>query len=442
MELLQQVFHSIKESIAAQLGAADWFAGVGEQLAAFTASAQGVICLLLRVVMIVLAWYIVLRCVRSLYSDGKDQELWGVMTLVNGARYELRHWESIIGRARYADIRLNFSCVSRSHATLQRDDKGHWLLHPISESSRTNVNGARIHEPTEIFFGDTLSFNGIEMFFFPASAQEIQEQEKRRVRPGGGVSQRKTLWILTVLQSLTLLHFVITTEAERLIKILPAFVLLSAAMWGLYFVYRLFHRAAFELETLAFFLCTVGFSVIGAYAPSSLLKQFVALCIGLVLFLLLSVAMRSIKVAVQCRWPLAAAACALLTFNVLFGQKLFGAKNWISIGPFSFQPSELVKVGIALSKSYRKGGFLKKKTARRMMTPVMDDYGLCLDVWESEARKDSVAGHTGENWGFLTSWVFSRKKDICVAVMYNNVTEAADEAMNDLACEIYKNAKA
>ena len=104
-------------------------------------------------------------------------------------------------------------------------------------------------------------------------------------------------------------------------------------------------------------------------------------------------------------------------------------------------PTELVKIGLALSKSYRKGGLLKKRTARRMMTPVMDDYGLCLDVWESKARKDSVAGHGGENWGFLTSWVFSRKKDICVAVMYNNVTDAADEAMNELACEIYRNAK-
>ncbi len=104
-------------------------------------------------------------------------------------------------------------------------------------------------------------------------------------------------------------------------------------------------------------------------------------------------------------------------------------------------PTELVKIGLALSKSYRKGGLLKKKTARRMMTPVMDDYGLCLDVWESEARRDSVAGHSGENWGFLTSWVFSRKKDICVAVMYNNVTEAANEAMNEIACELYRNAK-
>ena len=104
-------------------------------------------------------------------------------------------------------------------------------------------------------------------------------------------------------------------------------------------------------------------------------------------------------------------------------------------------PTELVKIGIALSRSYRRGGFLKKKTARRMMTPIMDDYGLCLNVWESEARKDSVAGHGGDNWGFLTSWVFSRKKDICVAVMYNNVTEAADKAMDDIACEIYRNAK-
>ncbi len=104
-------------------------------------------------------------------------------------------------------------------------------------------------------------------------------------------------------------------------------------------------------------------------------------------------------------------------------------------------PTELVMIGLALSRSYRRGGFLKKKTARRMMTPVMDGYGLCLYVWESKARKDSVAGHSGENWGFLTSWVFSRKKDLCVALMYNNVTEAADEALEDIACEVYKNAK-
>ena len=39
---------------------------------------------------------------------------------------------------------------------------------------------------------------------------------------------------------------------------------------------------------------------------------------------------------------------------------------------------------------------------------------------------------------FRPSLVFSRKKEIGVAVMYNNVTEAADEAMDDIACENFQ----
>lgn len=46
---------------------------------------------------------------------------------------------------------------------------------------------------------------------------------------------------------------------------------------------------------------------------------------------------------------MAAAAAALLAFNVLFGQRIFGAKNWISIGPLSLQPSELVKIAFILA---------------------------------------------------------------------------------------------
>lgn len=39
---------------------------------------------------------------------------------------------------------------------------------------------------------------------------------------------------------------------------------------------------------------------------------------------------------------------ALLAFNVLFGARLFGARNWVEIGPISFQPSELVKIAFIL----------------------------------------------------------------------------------------------
>ena len=54
-------------------------------------------------------------------------------------------------------------------------------------------------------------------------------------------------------------------------------------------------------------------------------------------------------------------------------------------------PTELTKIGIALSRSYRKGGLLKKKTAVRMVTPVLGDYGLCCK------REGEIAGHGGWN---------------------------------------------
>ncbi|MBQ3411948.1 MAG: beta-lactamase family protein [Oscillospiraceae bacterium] len=76
-------------------------------------------------------------------------------------------------------------------------------------------------------------------------------------------------------------------------------------------------------------------------------------------------------------------------------------------------PSELVTIGLELSRSYRDGGLLKRETAVRMMTPVMKDYGLCMSV------RDGCAGHSGWNEGFLTYWKFSLTEDRCAAVMVN-----------------------
>jgi CubicO group peptidase (beta-lactamase class C family)/RimJ/RimL family protein N-acetyltransferase len=101
-------------------------------------------------------------------------------------------------------------------------------------------------------------------------------------------------------------------------------------------------------------------------------------------------------------------------------------------------PTELCKLGVALSRSYRRGGFLKKKTARRMMTPVMDNYGLCIF---RGVNCPELAFHGGWNEGFLTEWNFSLKEDLCVASMINRATVSADEANAETAFELYQNAK-
>ena len=96
-------------------------------------------------------------------------------------------------------------------------------------------------------------------------------------------------------------------------------------------------------------------------------------------------------------------------------------------------PTELVKVGIALSRSYRKGGFLKKKTARRMLTPVMDNYGLCINNYRGD-----IGSHGGWNEGFLTEWWFSLREDLCVASMTNRATVAIDEKQWKTSLELFQ----
>ena len=106
-------------------------------------------------------------------------------------------------------------------------------------------------------------------------------------------------------------------------------------------------------------------------------------------------------------------------------------------------PTELVKVGLALSKSCREGGLLKKKTARRMVKPVMSGYGLgminfgeCTDLFGKKA-----AGHDGNNAGFITCWVFSLKEDISVAGMFNRSDDDSDWKLTELTAELFKKAR-
>ena len=92
-------------------------------------------------------------------------------------------------------------------------------------------------------------------------------------------------------------------------------------------------------------------------------------------------------------------------------------------------PTELTKLGLALSGSYREGGLLKKETARRMVTPVMNDYGLCI------SRDDSIPDqvcHAGGNEGFIAYWTLSLSEDLCAAVMFNGSNRANNAAVEPL----------
>ena len=300
-----------------------------------------------RIVMAVLAIWTVIRCTRSLFEPQK-QEHWGVMTLANGARYDLCHWENVIGRAKNADVRVNFPSVSRNHAAVCRDDGGDWTLYPLQSRNGILLNGQRVDGPVPLEHGDVIAVGGVELYFFPAGTQEEAALAEQRAKAGRAVSAAATLWLLTGFQGLALVQLLPSFTAEDYLPILVGFGGLCAAMWLLYAVYRLWKRTAYELETLSFLLTTIGFAIAAAYAPSTLYKELAAVVLGLVIFLMLSVALRSLPLAVRLRWPAAIAGGGLLVFTLLLGQRIFGAKNWIAIGPLTVQPSELVKLVFVL----------------------------------------------------------------------------------------------
>lgn len=303
----------------------------------------------LRIIMIILGIVIFIRCTISLFREKNNKEVWGTLSFPNGARYELNHWENAIGRSNSCDVVLDFPFISRTHAAIMRDDKGNWTLFPLQTKNGTTHNGELIEGSTPLKSADVIGLGGVDLHFYPISEAEERDQARRQGVFKRVLSPNKTLGFLTFFQILMLIQSMITVEAEDVPSVLTSFGLLSLAMWALYIVYRSFQRTAFEVETLAFFLCTLSFGITAAYSPAALLPQTIAIFLGLGLFFALSLALRDLKLAVSLRWPVAGFAVVLLTFNLLLGQKLFGAKNWMQIGPVSFQPSEIIKIAFILA---------------------------------------------------------------------------------------------
>jgi cell division protein FtsW (lipid II flippase) len=71
--------------------------------------------------------------------------------------------------------------------------------------------------------------------------------------------------------------------------------------------------------------------------------------IGIAIFLLLGFCLRDQEKAKRLRLVAAAAGILLFLANLALGRSINGSRNWIFIGSFSFQPSELVKICFILA---------------------------------------------------------------------------------------------
>ena len=113
-----------------------------------------------------------------------------------------------------------------------------------------------------------------------------------------------------------------------------------------------------------------------AYSPEALLTQTICVIAGIAVFLVLSLLLRDLKSTVSLRWPVAVFTCLLLIFNVVLAPD-FGAKNWISLGPIGFQPSEFVKIAFIFTGA----ATLDRLFARRNLILPSSSAASAWDAW-------------------------------------------------------------
>lgn len=290
-----------------------------------------------------LALVILWRCIRPLLQFHHEPEIWAWLMMPDGTRRPVYHWENLLGCAPNSDIVLNYPTVSRSHAVLTRYDDGSWSLTDIGQKGAVCVNGTPI-VAAAVRYGDKFSLGGVEFSLMPLTPAEMKKQKKDRTRPVDQSLPAVTLSLLTLFQFFAGLLLWMGCKTEYAPKVALYFAIFVGAQWMLFLLIRLSGRSAFELETIAFFLCTLGLSVIISDTPWEISKQVICICAGIVLYLLISLTMRDLHLAKLVRYAAAVGGILLLLANLVIGVEINGARNWIAIGSFTIQPSELVKI--------------------------------------------------------------------------------------------------
>lgn len=167
-------------------------------------------------------------------------------------------------------------------------------------------------------------------------------QKKKKVKhPFNWLSM---LMLTTIFQLISMMPVAFLTE-EPNVEVVSVFGGFILVQWLYFICARNFaSQRATELEIIAFALSGIGLVTVASVKPEYALKQFIAILIGLAAFIVLVAIMRNVEVISALRIPVAIGAVGLLAVNLVMAETVNGALNWINLGAFSIQPSEIVKI--------------------------------------------------------------------------------------------------
>jgi len=165
-----------------------------------------------------------------------------------------------------------------------------------------------------------------------------------QARPARAFPWPLLMLLVTVFQLLTFAPVLLRDEAQDLGLLLALLCYIPGEWLFLLLLRAITKQRRCELEVLGLWLSGIGLAVCGSFSPEFAWKQAAAVGGGLLVYAALLWMTADPGRAMKLRPAVAVAAGALLAANLALGTVVGGQRNWITLGGFSIQPSELVKL--------------------------------------------------------------------------------------------------
>ena len=294
----------------------------------------------LRYAMLGIVLFVVIRMLVALFcKKTTDPVRAKLVNSITGEGLPLYDREVSLGRNKKCDIVLPFETISRLHAVIAYRNKGFVIFDTFSKTGVT-VNGEKINGKAHIYDGDIVGMGGLEYTLKEARYKYIKDKSGAAGRASYGV-----VLILIALFNIFSMVLNISPDSELNGQIVLVYLGFIALQW-IYFVFASFVMRInnFELEMIGFLFASVGLAIVGSMYPETVIKQFLAIVLGVVLYCVLLMFMRFVSTVKTLRWMVAFGAIGLLGVTLAIAEPTNGALSWLSLGGISIQPSELVKV--------------------------------------------------------------------------------------------------
>ena len=302
----------------------------------------------LRMLMPLFAIIIVYQCYAAMRRRRRPEK--PLVSLYNpnsGGMIPVVFWENSIGRSKSSDVVVTDLAVSRNHCVLLRRSEG-WFITDTGSTGGTFVNGVPVEGRAQVLINDVITIGSTDFEF--RRGEEFQAPLRSswffsKVNDKPAIRPWKLLLMVTLFHLFMGVEAMFWNDGTNPLSPIILFGALAAVEWGFFAVsYFAFRRVNFELESLGLFLTGIGVMMLVRQVEKSAYVQLVAAAVGLVIFCVIIKLIEDPDKISRFRFPMMIVAVLLLLTSILFGKITKGAANWIYIGAFSIQPSELVKI--------------------------------------------------------------------------------------------------